>query len=154
MGSFFVLATMMLILGSSFTLALPAQVDSCLRARYFIVDNTQYTIHRGRLIAFNLPVNTQYFKKGTRWIKRLVGCPGDTIKVTMKGTYVNDAFYENNMNILLMAMKKTDGNEYFRQFKLAKDQYFVIGETPLSYDSRFWGPISEHDMLGDAYALF
>jgi len=82
-----------LLLASKFTLAVPSQEYSCLFARYFLVDKTNITIKRDRLIAFNLPVDTPYFKKGSRWIKKLVGVPGDRVIVRIDEVLINGKSY-------------------------------------------------------------
>jgi conjugal transfer pilin signal peptidase TrbI len=146
------IAVAVLLLASRFTIAVPTQEYSCLFASYFLVDKEDINIKRDHLVAFNLPKNTPYFLKGSRWIKKLVGMPGDHIVVNVDEVVVNGKAYKNNMRQLLM---KIDVNEadISKEFYLADDQYFLIGETPLSYDSRFWGAIQKSDMIGDAYAM-
>lgn len=150
--SFSLIAAAILLIASKFTLAVPSQDYSCLYASYFLVDKQVVNIQRERLVAFKLPRNTPYFAKGTRWIKKLVGMPGDHIVVNIDAVLVNGKAYKNNMNLLLMKIDATEA-EVTKEFYLADDQYFLIGETPLSYDSRFWGTIQRSDMIGDAYAM-
>jgi conjugal transfer pilin signal peptidase TrbI len=150
--SFSLIAVVILLLASKFTLAVPSQEYSCLFARYFLVDKTNITIKRDRLIAFNLPVDTPYFKKGSRWIKKLVGVPGDRVIVGIDEVLINGKSYKNNMRQLLMKIELSE-SAIIREFVLAEDEYFMVGETPLSYDSRFWGVVHAQDMIGDAYAV-
>ncbi|MCT8865734.1 MULTISPECIES: signal peptidase I [Shewanella] len=150
--SFSLIAVVILLLASKFTLAVPSQEYSCLFARYFLVDKTNITIKRDRLIAFNLPVDTPYFKKGSRWIKKLVGVPGDRVIVRVDEVLINGKPYKNNMRQLLMKIELAE-SAITREFVLAEDEYFMVGETPLSYDSRFWGVVHARDMIGDAYAV-
>lgn len=151
---FGILASVVLLFTARFTVSLPAQEYSCLKARVFLVDRKNVELRREHLIAFRLPVDTPYFMKNSRWIKKLVGMPGDTVSVTSSGVKIEDKFYPNNINQLLYALKIESGDEYFQTFTLKQDQYFVIGETPLSYDSRIWGTISADDFIGTAYAIF
>jgi len=78
--------------------------------------------------------------------------PGDHIVVSVDAVSVNGIVYKNNMRQLLMKID-VDEADVVKDFYLNDGQYFVIGETPLSYDSRFWGPIQRDDMIGDAYAM-
>ena len=78
--------------------------------------------------------------------------PGDTIKVTKSSVFVNDIEYKNDMNTLLMKLNM-DAASIERELVLGDDEYFVVGETYLSYDSRFWGVISQKDVIGNAYAI-
>ncbi|MCU8056168.1 signal peptidase I [Shewanella sp. SM34] len=151
-ASFSLIAAVILLLASKFTLAVPSQEYSCLFARYFLVDKTNITIKRDRLVAFNLPVDTPYFQKGSRWIKKLVGVPGDRVIVRIDEVLINGKSYKNNMRQLLMKIELAE-SAITREFVLAEDEYFMVGETPLSYDSRFWGVVHARDMIGDAYAV-
>ena len=151
-ASFSLIAVVILLLAYKFTLAVPSQEYSCLFARYFLVDKTNITIKRDRLVAFNLPVDTPYFKKGSRWIKKLVGVPGDRVIVRVDEVLINGKSYKNNMRQLLMKIELAE-SAITREFVLAEDEYFMVGETPLSYDSRFWGVVHARDMIGDAYAV-
>ncbi|QIR16323.1 signal peptidase I [Shewanella aestuarii] len=150
--SFTLIAALVLSFNVMFTFAVPTQEYSCLNASYFLVDKTDKSVSRERLIAFKLPAQTPYFNQGTRWIKKLVGMPGDTIKVTKSSVFVNDIEYKNDMNTLLMKLNM-DAASVEREMVLDDDEYFVVGETYLSYDSRFWGVISQKDVIGNAYAI-
>jgi type IV secretory pathway protease TraF len=70
-------------------------------------------------------------------LKRLVGVPGDTICTTAQGTFVNGRFIPNS-GIPTAAPYRPYP---FGTFKLAPDQYWTLGQHPLSYDSRYEGPI-------------
>ncbi|GGP74101.1 hypothetical protein GCM10009347_42850 [Shewanella algicola] len=72
--------------------------------------------------------------------------------VNVDGVVVNGKTYKNNVRQLLMKVDVSE-QEISKELYLKEDQYFVIGETPLSYDSRFWGTIKRSDMIGDAYAM-
>lgn len=150
--SFSLIGMSVLIFNAAFTFAIPAQEYSCLKASYFLVDKTDQRLERDKLIAFYLPNETAYFNQGTRWIKKLVGMPGDAITITENAVVVNGKGYINNMRLLLMKLE-IDKTDIERELKLGANEYFMIGETPLSYDSRFWGVISEKDVIGNAYAI-
>jgi type IV secretory pathway protease TraF len=70
-------------------------------------------------------------------LKRLVGVPGDTIRTTAQGTWVNGKFIPDS-GIPATAPYRPYP---FGTFKLAPDQYWTLGQHPLSYDSRYQGPI-------------
>lgn len=150
--SFTLIAGFVLGFNSMFTFAVPTQEYSCLNASYFLVDKSDNSLNRERLIAFKLPTETPYFHQGTRWIKKLVGMPGDNIKITVSSVFVNDNEYKNDMKTLLMKLE-LDAASVERELILGDDEYFVVGETYLSYDSRFWGVISKKDVIGNAYAI-
>lgn len=154
MVCFFILGLMVIGIAARFTIAVPQLEQSCLFARYFLVDRKDLSIKRDHLLAFHLPVDTPYFKAKTSWIKKVVGMPNDTISIFIDGVKVNEKFYRHNMNQMLIKMNEKQPDRFFKTFKLAKDEYFVMGETPMSYDSRYWGTITNKDVIGHAYALF
>jgi type IV secretory pathway protease TraF len=70
-------------------------------------------------------------------LKKLAGVPGTVIRTSPEGTYVDGRLIPNS--------GIPDGSPYqpypFTTFKLAPDQYWTLGDHPLSYDSRYYGPI-------------
>jgi len=70
-------------------------------------------------------------------LKRLVGVPGDEIRMAPEGVYVNDQLIPNSA--------VPPGSPYphyqYGSFKLGPDQYFVLGNHPRSWDGRYEGPI-------------
>jgi conjugal transfer pilin signal peptidase TrbI len=43
---------------------------------------------------------------------------------------------------------------YSRELDLAQDDLWIMGATRDSFDSRYWGPLPSHQIIGRAYALF
>ena len=70
-------------------------------------------------------------------LKRLVGMPNDSIQVTAAGTYVNGKLVANS------AVPKASPYPHYPYgtFMLGPDQYWVLGDNSLSYDSRYYGSI-------------
>jgi type IV secretory pathway protease TraF len=70
-------------------------------------------------------------------LKRVVGVPGDTIRTTAQGTWVNGRLIPNSSVPATAPYRPYP----FGTLKLAPDQYWTLGQHPLSYDSRYAGPI-------------
>jgi signal peptidase I len=70
-------------------------------------------------------------------LKRLVGVPGDQIRMAPEGVYVNDH--------LIPKSAVPPGSPYlhyaYGTFTLAPDQYVILGDHTRSWDSRYVGPI-------------
>lgn len=114
---------------------------------YLIVDEISYRLNnpqRGEVIVFKYPKDpSQYF------IKRVIGLPGETIKLAdgkitvinknnPQGFILNEDIYLPNID--------TQGNQ---NIELAQDEYYVLGDNRASsLDSRFFGPIKRSDIIG------
>jgi signal peptidase I len=115
---------------------------------YLIVDEISYrfsTPQRGDVIVFNYPKDTTQ-----RFIKRVIGVPGETVDVTNgqveiingdKITVLSEKYLPLNL--------KTIGEV---KMTLQKDQYFVLGDNrDYSYDSRAWGVVPKNNIIGKAF---
>ena len=115
---------------------------------YLIVDEISYRLsepQRGDVIVFNYPKDTTQ-----RFIKRVIGLPGETVTVTQGKVEV---FRNNEMIVLnesyLPKNLKTIGEV---TTNLKADEYFVLGDNrDYSYDSRSWGVVPRKDIIGKAF---
>ncbi len=94
----------------------------------------------------------------THYIKRIVGVPGDTIRVEDYRTYVNDKLVGgDNVEIspeLRGGIPENAGRRY-GPVTLNKGEYFVLGDNlSNSRDSRFFGPINAKDIEGRAIMVY
>ena len=75
-------------------------------------------------------------------LKRVVALEGDVVSVSSSGVSVNGELLANSAPLSRdeagrpMAMAQLD------QFRLGTDQAFLMGVTPTSWDSRYFGPVS------------
>lgn len=95
---------------------------------------------RGDIIMFDAPN-----KEDTIYIKRLIGLPGDTIKIKDNVLYINGEEYKEDY---VDSWYNSIG-EY--EYTLGDDEYFMMGDNrDHSSDSRAWGPISKDAMIAKA----
>jgi len=112
---------------------------------YLIIDELSYRIgepQRGDVVVFKYPNDISQ-----RYIKRIIGLPGETVEVkdgkviiiNNKGEWVLDeSVYLPGIN--------TSGNT---QTILKVGEYFVLGDNRASSsDSRRWGILPEKDIIG------
>lgn len=98
-------------------------------------------------------------------VKRLVGLPGDTLRILDKQLYVNgvkvdDADYvvHKDPNLyknvpFLDEQRRLRDN--FGPVTVPPGQYFCMGDNrDLSYDSRFWGPVPARYLKGRAFLIY
>lgn len=81
-------------------------------------------------------------------IKRVIGMPGDKVKVRNNKIYINNKIIEDEY-----AYGETSD---YDEITLGDDEYFVLGDNRLiSKDSRYFGAIKKSDIKGKAvFRLF
>jgi len=117
---------------------------------YLIIDELSYHFRdplRGEVVVFRYPNNPSQ-----RYIKRIIGLPGETVQIQEGKVNVYD---ENGVPQILDEsdylgdLQNTPGNI---EIKLDENEYFVLGDNRLfSSDSRRWGPLPEEDIIGRVF---
>ena len=118
---------------------------------YLIVDEISYRLgnpQRGDVVVFDASFIPGY--KGQRFIKRVIGLPGDTVDVTEGKVEIIKNGKTNVLNEKYLPVDlKTYGDV---NTTLKADQYFVMGDNrEYSYDSRMWGVAPRSAIIGKAY---
>jgi len=114
---------------------------------YLIINEISYRFNepqRGDVVVFRYPFDpSQYF------IKRIVGLPGEKIKIAEGKVYITNPGHPAGEvlaeNYLLPAMKTLGDVEV----ELAADEYYLLGDNRIaSLDSRAFGPIKDSYIIG------
>lgn len=110
--------------------------------QYLIVDEISYrfrTPERGEVIVFKYPNDPSQ-----KYIKRIIGLPGDTVEVKNKEVVINGKIL--NESSYFKTPIDTPG---FSKVVLGQDEYFVLGDNRIaSSDSRNWGILPKKDIIG------
>jgi signal peptidase I len=153
---------------------------------YLLVDKAHYSgsgpwgwllpyrrIQRQDIIVFRYPVNPQQ-----HFVKRVIGVPGDHVRLINKHVYVNgvrqedvyasfnwgqrDKFRDNFPNGGFFADKIA--SKWFIQAQrlvedgqliIPEDSYFVLGDNrDDSYDSRYWGLVPAENIVGRPLLIY
>jgi signal peptidase I len=102
-------------------------------------------LKRGDVVVFRYPKDPKQF-----FIKRVIGLPGETIKVSGGNVTISDSknpsgFMLDESSYLAQGLK-TQGEE---TVDLNADQYFVMGDNrSYSHDSRAFGPVDKSLVIG------
>ena len=119
---------------------------------YLVIDELSYKLRepkRDEVIVFKYPLNTSY-----RYIKRIIGLPGETVEV--KGGYISITEPSGQVNqlnedayITSAVRQAWQSGVNYGPKKLASNEYFVMGDNRnYSSDSRTWGILPKNDITG------
>jgi signal peptidase I len=107
-------------------------------------------IERGMVITFKSPAEIE-----KEYVKRVIGLPGETIKVVNKKVYLNGKYLEEPY---VRFSDKEILNSYrdnFPEFTIPKGHFFCMGDNrDNSFDSRFWGPVPEDYIIGRPWRIY
>ena len=109
---------------------------------------------RGDVIVFIYPLEPE-----KDFIKRVIGVPGDTVKIVNKKLFINGAeapdshaVYKDGPPLPLGDAQKRDN---FGPITVPPGKLFVLGDNrDRSLDSRFWGFVPLEDVKGRAFIIY
>lgn len=117
---------------------------------YLIIDQLSYRFEkpeRKSVVVFRYPDDPDKF-----FIKRVIGLPGETVKIDGSTvTIINDK-HPNGMTLSepYVAPENTDGSNL--TVTLGDNEYFVLGDNrDSSSDSRTWGTLPDRYLIGRAF---
>jgi signal peptidase I len=113
--------------------------------QFVIVSRLAYrweTPERGDIIVFRFPLNPD-----RRFIKRVIGLPGDRISIQSGMLFVND----QQLNEPYLAVTP----RYSGEWTIGQNEVFVLGDNRNnSSDSQNWGALPLENIIGKAFLIY
>jgi len=133
---------------------------------------------RGEVMVFST-TGIQALMQGTHYIKRMTGLPNETLQIKAPHLLVNGEAVTRPLRIGQIARRETvwPGHPAYAGFNpsgtrqvylpgqslagesdrvtLKADEYYAMGDNSFnSFDSRYWGPVPERNLLGPATVVY
>lgn len=116
----------------------------------FVALNPDYTPQRQEIIVFKTPdkVRTKAPLSADFFVKRVIGLPGESIRIDQGQVWINDQPLAENY------LAETPDYTLPSQV-IPADHYFVLGDNRNdSFDSQEWGPLPKSAIVGQAYKIY
>lgn len=175
----------MMTLVQSFVIPTVSMEDTLLRGDHLLVDKLAYApagplsrqilpyrnIQRGDIIVFRFPLHIQ-----ENYVKRVIGIPGDRIRIVNKQLYLNgrsvqepykfhktsyiDSYRDNfpgepNVRLPEPALAMLQRHVKNGEIVVPPDSYFAMGDNrDNSLDSRYWGFVPRENIIGKPLVIF
>jgi len=131
----------------------PNDPSSLIGHWFFIVDRHNKQVERGALVAFRTDDRmTPWYSQGTIFIKQVAALSGDRVDVDEQGMHVNGQTVTDTLLLTDTLNKPVEA--FTRSEVVQSGHYWVLGTSPDSFDSRYWGPIQRDQVIGMATAVF
>jgi len=131
-----------------------SMLPSFFNNEYLLTDKFTYKFIRqpvrGEVVIFKYPKAPQY-----EYIKRIIGLPGDTLKIMGGSVYflkgdvwakLNETYIPSDVNTFARSFLPEN-----KEYTVPKDDYVVMGDNrEVSSDSREWGPVPKNLLVGRA----
>lgn len=108
---------------------------------------------RGEVVIFKAPPSEACAEDECEYIKRIIGLPGDKVRVLNGRVWVNGQILQEDY--LTPEYRNTNPGSYLKEGRLVivpQGEYIVMGDNrPHSRDSREFGPIPRENIIGRAF---
>jgi type IV secretory pathway protease TraF len=142
-----------------YTIGFNQAPENCLKTSLFIIDHHDRNVKAGDLVAFSMNNENHFFPQGMQWVKRIAAEPNSTVSVSRYEVNINnERTIPLDMSGVMFTIGKTFPETRYEDYVGVRytgdDEWFLVGETIYSYDSRFWGNVKTQDIIGKAYAIW
>lgn len=137
-----------------YRIGIDPQVVKCIPGySVYLIDKKDRGLKRDAIYAFSARGLQPFYEDGTQMLKYLRGLPGDLVEIRTHGNiYVNDEFHGYGLVHAEALHKPIDA--FLGQATLEPGNYWFMGTSNQSFDSRYWGTVQDDQIIGRAYPLF
>lgn len=132
-----------------------SMVPNFIDGEYLLTDKLTYQFSlpkRGEVVVFRAPATESCAEDECEYIKRIIGLPGDKVKVENEKVYLNGQLLEEKY---LPSDFVTEGGTFCvegEEVTVPEGQYLVFGDNrEHSRDGREFGPIKKELIVGKAF---
>ena len=140
------------IFSTRFRLCGDGRLYKCLPYTLYLLDTWQTKPLAGNYYGF-LTRKTAFFEDGELLAKRFDGKILDHVEIN-----ANEEVKINGKTVVrglqLAPRLNCERSDFYGSAIIEKDEYFVLGTTIDSYDSRYWGTVNETQIVGRLYPIF
>jgi len=120
--------------------------------QYYLIKKFDRNFRKKDVIVFHSPKN-----KNIKYIKRIIGLPGDMLMIKSNQVYINGKKLDENYIKVPNSTKLWD-DSLFKEgenFFVPQNKYFVLGDNrETSFDSRGFGFVDEKDIIGKIWFCY
>lgn len=120
----------------------------------YLVDKKDTELERGQIYMFLSKDLSPIYEEGTKMLKFLRAVPGDEIEIKENDQiFINGEVSAWGLSLAQEKLGQPSSN-FYGKTRLKNDQYWFLGISPQSFDSRYWGAVKRENIIGRAYPLF
>ena len=150
-----VLAAAAFYVSQNWRLLWDRQIRKCMDVNMLLFHaSSDPQIRRGDVVVFAARNAAPVFPDGTRLAKIAAGVPGDLVEITAEEKIlINGRLVAEGLPYLDQVPAESR-YKFFGRRVLRSGEYWMMGTTDRSFDSRYWGSIHASQVLGKAWVLF
>lgn len=137
-----------------YRIGIDTQLVKCIPGyTFYLIDRKDRSLEKGAIYSFAARGLDPFYEDGTQMVKFLRGQPGDRIKIHEQGNiYVNDELV--GFGLVHAEQLGMTAENFVGEATLQEGSYWFMGTSDESFDSRYWGTVSDEQIIGRAYPIF
>ena len=154
-GVFVLAALLTHAFAAHYRIAIDTQLVPCLDARVLLIELDDRKPVIDEIFAFKAPeAAAPVYPAGTLMAKRVAAGPGDTVSVTAEGKILVNGTEVARGMAHLSFLSPQERSRFVGQRRLKEGEWWMVGESATSFDSRYWGPLNVQHVVGRVHVIY